>query len=91
MKKYNPHVKWATHNVPDCTMKEHPEGKYYRVIDVDKHHPKLCPTCDKPASYSNKWDAYYCHPTRCNMWLEKPCGDPACPHSCDERPEKPPI
>lgn len=45
-----------------------------------------CPSCHRPASYSQPHDAYYC--PDCYKWLEDGCGFAGCSF-CRERPEKP--
>ena len=45
-----------------------------------------CDGCGNKASYSEKYDAYYCE--HCNKWLEEVCGDYECDF-CNARPEHP--
>ena len=46
---------------------------------------KTC-DCGEKASYSEKFDAYFCE--KCNKWLEDICGDYEC-NFCNARPESP--
>lgn len=46
----------------------------------------VCDTCGSDASYSHKYDAFYCR--SCNKWLETKCEDPECAY-CASRPERP--
>ena len=44
-----------------------------------------CSTEENTASYSEKYDAYFC--SKCSSWLEKKCSDSYCVF-CTQRPEK---
>lgn len=45
-----------------------------------------CNKCENKASYSEKYDVYYCK--NCNIWLEKKCSDSNC-EFCTNRPDSP--
>lgn len=45
-----------------------------------------CKKCNAEASYSEKYDAYYCK--SCNEWTEDICTDRDCEY-CKNRPNRP--
>ena len=51
-------------------------------------HITQCKICGSKefAMLNEQYDAYHC--TKCNVWIEKQCGDPSCSY-CTNRPEKP--
>ena len=48
--------------------------------------PFVCPSCGEHASYSVRYDAYYC--ASCDIWLEPVCASPLCTY-CAHRPDRP--
>jgi hypothetical protein len=45
-----------------------------------------CKICNELTCYSEDYDAYFC--VKCNVWLEKTCGDKSC-EFCSKRLSKP--
>ena len=59
----------------------------YKWSQIGMIGVRKCPVCDGTNTIQiYRYDAWACRD--CNEWLEKKCGDPACPY-CKDRPETP--